>query len=596
MSFFSSSKKVTVGLHIENDSVEMVKLRHTRQGPELMGFAVAELPRGGRDSGEIKKSKISSAIEKILAEEKIKKGKIILSIGGPSVHIQLARLPCLSEEKLKEAVKWMVKEKAPFDLKETTLDYFVLDKVRDNGTEKLEMVAVVAKNKVIQEKMNLLKGAGLKSTAVNVVPLALLNSFKVNKKWKKDEVIALVDVEASATHLAIVKNAKLEFSREIAFGGDTITEGLKERLSLSDLESAQEVRERYGILDEDSDKGTGKSSDEVTEKGKVEIKEEKEKAFKVSEAIKVELGKLVSELRLSFNSYRAQSLEDRIDRIVLSGSLTELKNLDKFLAAGLGIPIKVANPLGEIPLDPQFRKRRYQKLQLLSANLNIATGLALEEGEAINLSPAKEKSARLARQVRTILFPSLYFLILFLLLATGYNFLIEKVAVYEQELQSKRAKIVSLQPELDRVETLMRALNRWNERYASIMQLKKSSIPWIPVLAQFSEAIPQKVWLRELSFGTSPSDTNQKKDSSILIIKGSIKWEKLVADLSLIEFIRGLEKSPYLNDVYLQSTDRNSRYGQEVIDFTVTTRFLPSEEIALSRVQSDERAERSGSS
>jgi len=32
-----------------------------------------------------------------------------------------------------------------------------------------------------------------------------------------------------------------------------------------------------------------------------------------------------------------------------------------------------------------------------------------------------------------------------------------------------------------------------------------------------------------------------------------------------------------------------------VIDFTITTRFLRSEEIALSRVQSDERAEGSGS-
>jgi len=44
MSHFSSSKRVTVGLDIENDSVKMVKLRHTREGPELMGFAVGELP------------------------------------------------------------------------------------------------------------------------------------------------------------------------------------------------------------------------------------------------------------------------------------------------------------------------------------------------------------------------------------------------------------------------------------------------------------------------------------------------------------------------------------------------------------------------
>jgi len=594
MSYFSSSKKVTVGLDIENDSVKMVKLRHTRQGPELMGFAVAKLPQGKKGSSETEKKEVSSVIERILTKERIKGKRVISSISGPSVHIQLARLPSLPGEKLREAIKWMLKEKTPFDLEETTLDYSMLDEVRDNGAQKLEMIVALAKNKVVQEKMDLLKGVGLKSAAMDVVPLALLNSFKVNSEWRKDEVIVLVDVEASAAHLAIVKNAKLEFSREIAFGGDTVTEGLKDRLNLSDLESAQKMRERYGILDEDSDKETEEAPHEATEKGKLEIKEEKEKAFKVSQIIKIELGKLVSELQLSFNSYRAQFLEDRIDRIALSGSLAQLKNLDKFLAASLEIPVKTANPLDKIPLDSQFKKKRYQKSQLLSPSLNIATGLALGKGEGINLSPAKEKWGRLSPRTRRVLLPSLYFVTLFLLLATGYNFLNQKAVLYEEELRSKTTKIISLQPKLDRVGTLVRDLNRWNERYTSIIQLRESSIPWVPVLAQFSEAIPEKAWLRELSLKEGTTDTNQKKDSSILMIKGSIKWEKLVADLSLVEFIRELEKSPYLNDVRLQSTDRNTRYGHEVIDFSIAAHLPRREEISSSTHTSGERVERSG--
>jgi len=594
MSLFSGSKKVTVGLDIENNSVKMVQLRHTRQGPKLVGFGVAELPRADKDSGETEKSGILSAIEKILTEEKVKGKTIISSISGPLVHIQLARFPPLPREKLREAIKWTVKEKAPFDLKETTLDYSMLDKVMDNGAQQLEMVVTLAKNRVVQEKMDLLRETGFKLAAMDVVPLALLNSFKVNNEWKKDEIIALVDVGASTTHLVIVKNAKLEFSREIPFGGDTITEGFKERLDLSDLESAQKMRERYGILDEESDKETEKSPPEAMEKDRVEIEEEKERVLKVSQIIKIELGKLVNKLRLSFNSYRAQSLEERIDRIVLSGSLAQLKNLDKFLTTSLEILAETVNPLNKILLDSQFEKRSYQKLQLLSPSLNIATGLALGKGEAINLSPAKEKRARLARWTRTILVPSFYFVTLFLLLATGYNSLNQKVAVHEQELQSKKAKISSLQPKLHKVETLMRDVSRWNRRYASIIQLRESSIPWVPVLAQFGEAIPKKGWLRELSFGTGPTDTNQKKNSSILMIKGSIKWEKLRANLSLMEFISQLEKSPYINDVYLQSTDRNTRHGQEVIDFTIAVRLPRKEGISSSTHGSTERIERRG--
>jgi len=39
----------------------------------------------------------------------------------------------------------MVKEKASFDLKETTLDYSMLDKVMDNGAQKSEMIVALAK-------------------------------------------------------------------------------------------------------------------------------------------------------------------------------------------------------------------------------------------------------------------------------------------------------------------------------------------------------------------------------------------------------------------------------------------------------------------
>jgi len=168
------------------------------------------------------------------------------------------------------------------------------------------------------------------------------------------------------------------------------------------------------------------------------------------------------------------------------------------------------------------------------------------------------------------------------------------VDIIKKELQSKKAKITSLQPKLDRFETLVRDLNRWNERYTSIIQLRESSIPWVPVLAQFSEAIPEKAWLRELSLKEGSTDPNQKKDSFILMIRGSIKWEKLVAELSLVEFIRELEKSPYLNDVRLQSTDRNTRYGHEVIDFSIAAHLPRREEISSSTYTSGERVERSG--
>jgi len=566
------SKKLSLGLDIEDDLVRMVELRHTRKGPELVGLGVVELPAGKKGSEEAQKKRISSAIKKILSEEKIEEKRVISFISDASVHTELARMPSLAAEKLREAIKWKLKEKISFDLEETTLDYSVLGKIKENGAQKVEVLAVVAKNKAVQERITLLKQAGLKLAAIDVVPSALLNSFKANNTWEKYEVIALVDIEASSTHLAIIKNAKLKFSRKIAFGGDTITRALKERLNLPSLESALEMRRKYGI--------TEKSSNKANEQDRLEVKEGKEEAYQVSQIIKIELGKLVNELQLSFNSYQAQFLEERIDRIVLSGGMANLKNLDKFLANNLKVPLKIEKPLDKILVEPYLKKKKYEELHLFSPSLNIATGLALGKGKGITLSPVKEKRARLVRRTISALLPSAWFLALFFLLVTGYNFLDQKATTYQQELQSQRDEIAYLQPKVDRAYSLMRDLDKGRQHYKRIIGLRERGIPWVHILAQFSQNIPKKAWLWELSTEERLTDTPLEEASLFLTIKGSIKREGLTDDLSLIEFIKRLEESPYFEKVYLQSTERNPRYEEKVIDFTIAAHLLRNEEIS----------------
>ena len=145
----------------------------------------------------------------------------------------------------------------------------------------------------------------------------------------------------------------------------------------------------------------------------------------------------------------------------------------------------------------------------------------------------------------------------------------------------------SLEPELNKMETLTAELTRWNRRYDSITKLEQDSIPWVQVLDQFSDTIPDTAWLRVISL--RKADTYQERNFSVLMIKGSITGEKLVAQLSIIEFLRELERSLYLSDVYLQSTDENSRFGQQVIDFAISARLLRRRETTLSKVQLTQR-------
>ena len=144
------SKKVSIGLDISDDSVRMVRLRETRKGPKLIGFGIAELPP--IMNGE-RKRVVSKAIRNLLSQERINGQRIVASLSGPGVHIQRATFPSLTSEKLKEAIRWKLKDTAPFDLDDTILDYAVMDKVGQNGSTKLETIAVAAKKDAVKDKV-----------------------------------------------------------------------------------------------------------------------------------------------------------------------------------------------------------------------------------------------------------------------------------------------------------------------------------------------------------------------------------------------------------------------------------------------------------
>ena len=92
------------------------------------------------------------------------------------------------------------------------------------------------------------------------------------------------------------------------------------------------------------------------------------------------IGDLVTEIRRSLDYYQTRSRSAVVNQILLAGGLARLKNLDRTVAAELGLTTAVASPFVNVKVNPQAFPP--DRLEALGPTMAVAVGLAMRGGDA----------------------------------------------------------------------------------------------------------------------------------------------------------------------------------------------------------------------
>lgn len=334
-----AKSKNIAGLDIGSHTVKVVEIKEGPEGRELVRFALSEIAPGGGEEAVVE------AIRKAMEESKIETDRVVTAVSGQSVIVRHIELPKMSKEEAKNAIKYEAEQHVPFDIKEVTLDFQILEEASDS--KKINVLLVAARNDLIDNHLKLIQAAGLRPVVIDVDSFALVNALEVSK-GKREDTVALVNMGANLTNINIVKDGVSYFTRDISLAGNNLTETIKENLNL-DSPQAEKLKKEEGEAGGDSP---------------------------VSTALNPVLKDLVSELRLSFDYYENQALERTTNRILFSGGSARLKNLDTFLTEALGIPTEIWSSLDKLGVSSDINKERLTDAVPLLA---VGIGLALRE-------------------------------------------------------------------------------------------------------------------------------------------------------------------------------------------------------------------------
>ena len=410
----------------------------------------------------------------MIAELGLKTENVSYSITGQSAFVRLIDLPEIEDEKLQRIIAFEAEQNVPFPINEVVWDYELI------GTDlnrPAQAMLVAIKADLLDEVNRVIEETGLKTSVVDVAPIARYNAFRFNY----DDLAGcslLVNIGAHTTNLLFIERRSC-FSRTIPMGGGSITAAIAKEFDES-FATAEVRKQRCGSL------GLRNSDSEPVE------------AIRISKIALSIVTRLHGELVRSIHHYRTQQLGRSPDRIFLGGGGASLPGLCEFFREKLRVPIEFLNPLRNVAIAPCAAA---EELTRSAHVLGELVGLALRSTGGCSMSldllpPTVERRQDFERRRPFLVMAAA--VIIFALSGWGFYY-----AHASQVTRAAAAKIKNINAPMHAAEAKINKLRReaaaLDAVSSPVVAVINDRFFWTQILEDLNARLPKEdIWITEL--------------------------------------------------------------------------------------------------
>ena len=492
------------GLDIGQGSIKLVQLRQTKTGIQLSRVKVLKTGITPSLARAERENIIAERVSEIMRDVNVRKGPLTIATPGLSAFIRYIKLPPVSQSRLQQIIGYEAQQQVPFPLEEVIWDYQIL---KTAGKSETTVILVAIKSEVIDNLIDTMGSQGLDASAIEHRPLALYNCVRLNEETEGDVTI-IIDVGATATDLSIEREGELCWTRSARIGGHDITEAIQNAFHTS-FEEAEKLKTDKGIiyLSEDEEKSAEAESKRLWE------------------AIKPVAQEMATELQRSVSYFHSQLEGGRIDKVLLTGGCSRLRNFDLFLKDQLGTEVKKLNPLKKIDFSPEMLEG-----EDLESELGVAVGLALRSigrgFSTIDLLPKVLIGRRELQKKRVYLILS--GLSMALMLAVSAAFSVQNHNVMQLRVQNISGELEEYKEYDSKIRKIRGEQENIQKKVDILEDLVVSRDYWPNILLEFSRILPDNTVL------TSISILDEEKE--LLELKGrTTNFDALTHFISCVE-------------------------------------------------------------
>lgn len=342
-----------LGIDVGTDNIKLVELKDEAGRPKLVTYGFTDLSvRFGGDDLITNVERTAQILNRVCRKAKITGRKVVAALPVSSIFssvINLTGIKTDSPKELEDTIKWEAKKVIPLPLEEMILDWKTLSSENEKVDGEIKVnrfLLTAAPQKLVQRYLELFKKTNLEIISLETEGFALVRSLVGGDK----SAVMIVDVGGRMTNISVIKNSIPVLNRSIDTGGANFTQIISQGLKL-DWDAAEQFKKDLSTIEQVSEFS---SFQEV-------------------------LNSLVHEIKYCFGLYQQENdaLEEKIEKVILTGGSSLLPNFDVYLSKALNIKVFVGDPWART-IYPESLKPVLDKI---GPKMAVAVGLAMREIE-----------------------------------------------------------------------------------------------------------------------------------------------------------------------------------------------------------------------
>jgi len=348
--FSRRKKRPLLGLDITTSSVKLIELVENGRGYRVESYAAEPTPPNSiNEKAIVDAEAVGEAVRRAVKRSGTKTREVAIAISGDAAITKVIQLPKgLSETELEGQVELQADQYIPFPMEEVSFDFEVLGE-SERDPDMVDVLLVATRTENVEQRQAAVEAAGLVARVVDVEAFAVENACQLLTHQMpdggQDKYIAVVDFGASTTTFSVLKDLKIIYTRDFAFGGQLLTE---------------EIMRTYGLSMEDA--GRAKKEGGLPQNYQPEVLD----GF---------IDDMSQQVSRSLQFFLASgSGREQPDQILVCGGCANIPGVADVIGSRVGIPTEIGNPLGQMKLSSRARAQGVEKD---ATALLTACGLAL---------------------------------------------------------------------------------------------------------------------------------------------------------------------------------------------------------------------------
>ncbi len=502
---------IATTIEFTENEIKIIQLKKVKNTLVVQNLIDAPLPKE-EDSNEISKTLTASKLQELLKNNNIKSRYLNFIIPKNFVTIHLVNLPSTQPDEINQMIQFEARRHIPFNPERHIVSYHTMS---IDPVEGSRVLFSAIDEPIINTYIEIAQKANLSLKNVYTSSVCSFNTIAIkHKELLADKNVVIIDLGWTSSDITIANNGIVLYMRSAPIGGDSLFEALN-------------------ITRDDFNTSIGRKELETIDVYNNENLPFDKSPIEFQNIFTDWVNKVINQIRQTYSFTRREFSCPDVERIILSGEMSIIQNLDKYLEETFGVEVIKTDPFEKLTVVENLSRTQ----ELLPSFNNIIGSSITEfakEGLRLNLLPKPYiEKIKTGEKFRSLLATASLIVVVIVL---SFLFLSEKN-------RSRKTLIKFYDKEIAKMEPIV---NELKDKEDKLQIIRSYIIDQNSAIAILNDLESYKAFKNRLSL----KEFNYTKDDSITMLGWAVDFSDItnfknyLEKLGYFERVRIIDRPP----------------------------------------------------